>query len=270
MFRKYSKRAVAVLMALVLLLPVNAVTAFAMAAEAKAVFDGYNVTVLDKTTPAVSVRGRTNDRNVMCFVSAADQEVGAISHSDYNAIIQKSRKVVNLPGGGTYGAPPVDGKSWEDWFSDEFNKYRGISPEIKEASIYEANKAQAVTNAELAEKYRDEFLLLTNAERENAGIGKLTIDADLMKLAQERAVEQSVLSGHVRPDGTKVIELGYGENIQGSASTPSGAISRLMNSTSHQQNILLKDYTRIGVGCYITDGSIAWVQIFAFDSSWYD
>lgn len=233
-------------------------------------FEGYKVTVLDKTTPAVNVRGRTDDRNVMCFVSAADQEVGVVSHSDYNAIIQKYRKVVDLPGGGTYGAPPIEGKSWEDWFADEFNKYRGISSTSKEVSLTETKKAKAESNAELAEAYREEFLLLTNTERENAGLKKLVVDPYLMKLAQDRAIEQSSLSGHVRPDGTKVIELGYGENIQGSALTPSGAITRLMNSSSHQKNVLLKEYTRIGVGCYIIDGSIAWVQIFAFDSSWYD
>jgi hypothetical protein len=234
------------------------------------VFDGYVVMVLDKTVPAVNVRGRTNDRNVMCFVSAADKEVGTISYGDYNAVIQKHRKVVQLPGGGTYGAPPVDGKSWEAWFADEFNKYRGIRAESKEAAIVAANKEKAAANAELAEKYRDEFLLLTNNERTDAGISELAADPYLMELAQKRASEQIVLSGHVRPDGTRVVELGYGENIQGSASTPSGAVIRLMNSPSHRKNLLMKEYTRIGVGCYITDGSIAWVQIFAFDSSWYD
>ena len=269
---KTSNRILATLIMVATLISLTAFTANAAAATATSsgIFEGYSVTVLDRTTPAVNVRGRVTDRNVMCFISADDKEVGVISHSDYNAIIKKHRRVVNLPGGGTYGAPPVDGKSWEEWFSDEFNKYRGLGAESRKPSIEKANDAKAVSNAELAEAYRDEFLMLTNTERENAGLGKLMADPHLMELAQKRAVEQSILLGHVRPDGTRVVELGYGENIQGSSLTPSGAITRLMNSTGHKHNILMKNYTRIGVGCHITDGTIAWVQIFAFDSSWYE
>jgi hypothetical protein len=99
------------------------------------IFDGYAITVLDQTTPAVTVMGRMNDLTVMCFLSASNQEIGVISHSDYSAIIQSNRRVVSLPGGGYYGIPPVDGKSWEQWLADEFNKYRGLDEGSREAAV---------------------------------------------------------------------------------------------------------------------------------------
>lgn len=229
-------------------------------------FDGYNVTVLDKTTPAVSVRGRTNDRNVMCFVSAADQEVGAISHSDYNAIIQKNRKVVNLPGGGSYGVPPVDGKSWEDWFADEYNKYRGISAESKEASIDEANKTKAATNAELAEKYRQEVVRLVNKERENVGAPSLYADDKAMEYAQIRAQELATSYSHTRPNGLEKpyndLDAAINENIAMGQSTPESVIASWMSSPGHRGNILAEDMYAIGVGCYFDGNTIYWSQEF--------
>ena len=153
---------VALVMAVALMIPVGAVSAFAAGSDASVIkndaavgtkiFDGYKVAILDQITPATSVRGRTTGRNGMCFVSAADKEVGTISYSDYNAIIKKNSKVVALPGGGSYGAPPVEGKSWEEWFADEFNKYRGISATSKEVSISEAGRANASANAELVKE----------------------------------------------------------------------------------------------------------------------
>jgi len=238
--------------------------AAATSAASTKIFEGYSVTVLDKTTPAVTIMGRTTDRNVMCFLSANDKEVGAISHNDYNAIVQKNRKVVNLPNGGTYGAPPVDGKSWEEWFADEFNEYRGLSAGSREKAVDEFN-----TNGKFLYDYQNDIVSLTNKEREKEGLPELTVDSELTELAQVRAKELLVSESHVRPDGTRVIDLGYGENCHYTATTPSGAMQNWMGSAGHKRNILLEDYTRIGVGCYSVGGRIYWVQIFAFDESWY-
>jgi hypothetical protein len=134
---KNSHKLIAILLAVASLFCMTGFTANAATATAKtaSIFDGYTVTVLDKATPAVDVRGRASDRNVMCFVSAADGEVGVISYSDYNAMIQKYRRVVNLPGGGFYGTPPVEGKSWEEWFADAFNQYRALDGGSREAAV---------------------------------------------------------------------------------------------------------------------------------------
>jgi len=262
MFRKYNKKAiVAALVALLLLLPVNAVTVFAMSAEVEntKVFEGYSVTVLNKTTPAVSVRGRTNDRNVMCFVSAADQEVGAISHSDYNAIIQKHRKVVNLPGGGTYGAPPVDGKSWEDWFADEFNAYRALSSGSRE-------EAAATHTAVIIEKYRQELVRLVNEERDKVGLPAYIINDECMEYSQTRTEELVTLFSHTRPDGTNA---GY-EIIATGQASPEGAVASWMNSPGHKAAILNENRVFVGAGLYITStGGCFWQMYFERDPEVY-
>jgi len=237
-----------------------------VAAFASAPFEGYKVTVLDKTTPAVNVRGRINDRNVMCFVSASDKEVGVISHSDYNAIIKKHRRVVNLPGGGTYGAPPVDGKSWEEWFADEFNRLRGIGVEAKEFSIDEANKTRIAKNAELAENYRQEVIRLVNKERGNVGVPALYADDKAMEYAQTRAQEIATSYSHTRPNGLKKpndeLEAAINENIASGQSTPESVMAAWMNSPGHRANILARDMYAIGVGCYYDGDMFYWSQEF--------
>lgn len=225
------------------------------------IFEGYNVTVLDRTTPVVSVRGRTNDRNVMCFVSAAHQEVGVISYSDYNAIIQKYRKVVNLPGGGTYGAPPVDGKSWEVWFADEFNKYRGLGFGSREEAV-ETNRTEVMEN------YRQELVRLMNEEREKAGVTPLYIDNDAMIYAQTRAQEITSSYSHTRPNGASWSDewyekfgTGINENIA-THNTPENVMKAWMKSPGHRGNILNKDAFAIGVGCYYNGVTYYWTQEF--------
>lgn len=287
MFSKYSKTAIATLMALALFVFVGMATAFAATpSEASAnsntipktdsaadnvatstkVFEGYTVAVLDKTIAAVNIySGDTSTtRETMYFRSATGKELGSITRKDYLAIVKKNEKVVSLPGGGTYGAPPVDGKSWEAWFADEFNKYRGLDAGSRQEAVNEFN-----TNGKYLSDFQTDIVSLTNEEREKAGLPILTVDSELTELAQVRAEELLLSESHVRPDGTKVTDLGYGENCHYTATTPSGAMQNWMGSVGHKRNILLEEYTRIGVGCYSVGGRIYWVQIFAFDSSWY-
>ncbi len=162
---KTTKKALAAALAAVMLLcmPGISATAAAFAAtetvpavpsgsgtEVMTALNGYAVTVLDKTTPAVTMRGRADDRTVMCFVSAENRDVGVLQLSDYNAIAQAHRRVVHLPGGGVYGAPPIDGKSWEEWFADEFNAYRGLGAGSREEAV-------ALNRAETIELYRQKL-----------------------------------------------------------------------------------------------------------------
>lgn len=256
------------------------------------VFTGYSVTILDKTTPAVRTQGRMGDPTVMCFVSAADKEVGSVSYNDYNAIVQKNRRVVLLPGGATYGIPPVDGRSWEQWFADEFNKYRGLNAESREAAVESqaasqrgaANSSSDNTNSSKnggpvdksgwedttnfsnnridIEEARQEIIRKTNAEREKAGLPPLEINEDAMEFAQIRANEIDFNFSHVRPNGKRISEYGYGENI--GPGHPDWAVYEWMASSGHRANILNEKYTIIGVGVYQDDeGYLSGVQLFA-------
>lgn len=221
------------------------------------VFDGYEVTILDQATPAATMRGRVADRDVMCFVSADDREVGVISYSDYNAIIAGNQTVIQLEDGGTLGVPPNGYDSWHDWFADEFNKFRELDVSSRE-------KAVAENTAETAEEYRQEIINLVNAEREKAGLSALYADDNGMEYAQVRAQEITISYSHTRPNGLKkpYDEIGaMNENIA-SGGTPADVMKAWMESPGHRANILNKEAFAIGVGCYWNGTSFYWVQEF--------
>ena len=233
-------------------------TSFTANAATIKMFEGYRITVLDKTTPAVTMRGKTNDRTVMCFVSADGQEVGTISYNDYNTIIKNNRKVISLPGGGTYGVPPVEGKSWESWFADEFNSYRELNSESRKETV-------TVSTAETIAAYQQEIIRLVNLERGKVGLPALSIDEKAMAYAQTRAQELVTSYSHTRPGGRKkpYDELGaINENIARGQWSPAEVVADWMNSPGHRANILNEDAFAIGVGCYYTGTSYYWTQEF--------
>ncbi len=221
------------------------------------VFDGYTVTIVDKTTPAVNMRGRTNDRTVMCFVSADDRELGVISYIDYWAIIEKYKTVVKLPAGGTLATPPDGYTNWNVWFSDEFNKLRGIGAGSRVAAV-EAQTAATI------EEYRQEIVRLVNVEREKVGLPALTVDEEAMDYAQVRAQEISVSYSHTRPDGLKKPSDELGALIENIAfgQSPDAVMKAWMNSLGHRNGILNDDVYAIGVGCYWNGTTYYWAQIF--------
>ena len=68
---KNTNKLLAVLLIMATLFCMTGFTANAatqVSATAANVFEGYKITVLDKTVPAVNMRGRVNDRNVIVFV----------------------------------------------------------------------------------------------------------------------------------------------------------------------------------------------------------
>jgi hypothetical protein len=219
-------------------------------------FEGYNVTVLDKAAPAVNMRGRVNDRNTMCFVSADGREIGSVSYRDYSAIIANNKTVVQVAGGGTLAVPPDGWDNWHEWFADEFNKLRGLTASRVEAA--QSRKTQTI------EEYRQEIIRLVNAEREKAGLPALYADEKAMEYAQIRAQEITVSYSHTRPNGLQkpYDEIGaLNENIAGGG-IPDAVMKAWMNSPGHRGNILNKEAFAIGVGCYWTGASYFWTQEF--------
>jgi len=101
---------------------------------------------------------------------------------------------------------------------------------------------------------------LVNKEREAAGQEPLEVDEDLMELAQIRAKELPKKFSHTRPDGTEVVDLGYGENIARGQSSAFEVMKDWMKSEGHRYNILWDQYHSIGVA---RSGSY-WVQVFSF------
>ncbi len=102
------------------------------------------------------------------------------------------------------------------------------------------------------------MLLLINQERAQRGLGQLSMDRALQKLARDYAA-QMLLGGyfsHYTPDGLSpfdrmgardIIYSYAGENLAFSANVDL-AMQGLMNSPGHKANILSPNFHRVGIG----------------------
>ena len=114
-------------------------------------------------------------------------------------------------------------------------------------------------------------LWLTNVEREKKNLPALTLSEGLMTGAATRVQEinglaqTGVLNDHTRPNGepykTVLVDENlsleqkysrYGENLDGGAQVPVWVMNDWMNSKSHKDNILSKNFSKLGVG-YLED-----------------
>lgn len=149
--------------------------------------------------------------------------------------------------------------------------------------VQQQNPVQENTNPALAvqkplsiEEMRKKMLELVNAERKKAGVKPLTLNSDLMKLAQLKAEDmvKNNYFDHNSPTyglpNEMAEKLGYVatgilENICLSSSVES-AHEALMNSPGHRANILRQGSAIIGIGIQKrSDGRYIFVQMFAED-----
>lgn len=219
-------------------------------------FTGFNVTVLDKATLAVTSGGYDWPITKYYFVTANGTQLGYISGSDCVKIQEKLG--VTPPGGGPY--EPPGGGDWEKWFANEFNKFRGLAGTNSGASpnAGESAKTQVDTDA-----YASEIIRLVNEKRENVGLHALEIDSSLVEHAAIRAEELSIQFGHVRPNGVKESS----ECIARLQTSPTKAFNAWMQSDPHRTAILNEngkfDYNYVGAGCYQDEhGALYWVLTF--------
>lgn len=103
-----------------------------------------------------------------------------------------------------------------------------------------------------------EILNLTNASRQEAGVGALALNSQLNQAAMLKA--QDMLAdnyfAHIAPDGTKpwafIQEVGYsysaaGENLAMDFTEAESVQAAFMNSPSHKKNILNPKYKEMGI-----------------------
>ena len=119
--------------------------------------------------------------------------------------------------------------------------------------------------------YAQQVVELVNAERARAGLPALTMTDKLNQVALIRAKEIVTSFSHTRPGGTSfstvLTENGIpyrssGENIAWGQKTPEEVVNAWMNSEGHRANIMYKNFTSIGVGCYESNGTLYWAQLF--------
>ena len=141
---------------------------------------------------------------------------------------------------------------------------------INIASVSAAQSARW-TKEEIPEKFPIEVLRLVNAERAKVGAAPLKFAKDLASSAYVRAKELPIKFSHTRPDGSKCFtampQVGHviGENLAGGQSSPKQVVKAWMDSKTHRDNILSKNFREIGIVYYYQSNSKYkhyWVQHF--------
>ena len=109
----------------------------------------------------------------------------------------------------------------------------------------------------------------TGTDGSTIQVSTLTMDADLMEVAMQRAAECAVLFSHTRPNGTPCYTAfspcgGYqGENIAAGYGTAQSVYNGWYNSAGHYANMVKEVYNCIGIGCFVdSNGTRYWVQCF--------
>lgn len=154
--------------------------------------------------------------------------------------------------------------------SIDFSGFNGTVTSMKpEATSLYSSQAES----------RNTILKQTNEYRSEKGVTALTLDKKLSILATIRAMEMAYGNkfSHTRPNGkswyTFWEEPGfdftvpgggtYGENLAYGYATDSGACQGWRNSTTHYENMINENYTKIGIGKYTLNGKTYWVQFFS-------
>jgi len=124
---------------------------------------------------------------------------------------------------------------------------------------------------DLDEFYNDVFML-TNLEREKAGLYPLAPDPDLDAAADIRVLEIVERFSHTRPDdsmfATAFLEAdvtagSWAENLASGQRTPEDVIACWMESITHREAMLHEDYKYLGIGIHMDEnGKVYWVQTF--------
>ena len=110
-----------------------------------------------------------------------------------------------------------------------------------------------------------EVLDQLNAYRAENGLAPLTMDAELLEAAMQRAAEISIHFDHTRPDGSMCYTASpkmYAENIAAGQNTVALVMSDWKNSPGHNAAMLNESYQSVGIGCAYINGRWNWVQCF--------
>ena len=120
--------------------------------------------------------------------------------------------------------------------------------------------------------YVQQVINLVNEERAKAGLSPLSASSAVSDAAYIRSKEITQNFSHTRPNGSSFSTVlqqnnisfsSSGENIAYGQRTPQEVMNTWMNSSGHRANILNRNYTTIGVGCYqAANGTLYWTQLF--------
>ena len=212
---------------------------------------------------ALNINQIQPDTNVI-YIGITDQDVPAPEgfHTHYNG-----SSLIIIPGEKLEGVyvNPITGRSVETTTEKTTEQTQN------EPAAELPNEDQSVEyNIDHEQLIKDIFELV-NQEREKNNIPTLTYNKEIQEVADIRAKEAAELFSHTRPDGSSchdIIELEYyatGENLikaDKEIATAQNLMNSWMNSKSHRDNILLKDFTEMAIGVYEKDEIVYATQIF--------
>lgn len=150
----------------------------------------------------------------------------------------------------------------ENVFIDE--EAIALAKSVADAGMSEAERNQATIMRTAAKAALDGC----NAQRANAGLGKLTWSDALETCAMVRAQEIVTTWSHSRPNGsdwyTVNSSIMYGENLAKGYSSADAAVAAWMASPTHKDNVLYSGFKTCGIAIYEVGGTWYWAEEFGY------
>lgn len=152
------------------------------------------------------------------------------------------------------------------------SEIKAANPQISNPDlIYPGQVLTIPTTSSTVTSYEQEVIRLVNEIRVQNGLGRLTYDWELGRVARYKSqdMRDNRYFSHTSPVyGTpfqmiRSFGITYrtaGENIARGQTSPQAVVNAWMNSSGHRANILNASFTQIGVG-YVADGHY-WTQMF--------
>ena len=152
------------------------------------------------------------------------------------------------------------------------SEIKAANPQISNPDrIYPGQVLTIPTMSSTVTSYEQEVIRLVNEIRVQNGLGRLTYNWELGRVARYKSqdMHDNRYFSHTSPVyGTpfqmmKSFGITYrsaGENIAHGQTSPQAVVNAWMNSSGHRANILNASFTQIGVG-YVADGHY-WTQMF--------
>ena len=152
------------------------------------------------------------------------------------------------------------------------SEIRSANPQISDPDLIYPGQILSIPTVDAQQtSYEKEVVRLVNEARRNNGIGELTYNWELSRVARYKSQDMRDNSyfSHTSPtygSPFKMIKsfgISYktaGENIARGQASPSAVVNAWMSSPGHRANILNPSFTEIGVG-YVADGRY-WTQMF--------
>ena len=231
-----------------------ATTQTSNASSGKGPLANYTVSVQDNSTPAVSVSGRSIDGKSGYYFYSADGDILGYIASNVVSQINRDYKMIQKTD-----------EEHKAWYVEQFNVLRGLEGGSGSTGSGSSGSTGSSSSEIDIEELREEFIRLTNEEREKAGLEPYKVNDVAMEFAQIRAEEISEYFSHERPNGDQTgtySHYTFGENIVKGGRTAEAAINSLMGSSVHKAAILSTEDEYFGVGVYEKNGTLYWTQEF--------